>query len=263
MRTIYKIPESAQKVIHEFTQLPIGGKNIVCPYFINPKSQRAGLRVLIGKGDPGEIAREVNVHAQLKSLDIYKLNETEIRQFMIDNHIGIDCSALVVHILNYWLKNQGDSPLIKYLKFTNSSFISKLKRQLRPVEQIGANLLTNHDNTSKVKNLNDVRPGDLIRSKGQRTNSHHVMLITEVTTHDGVVKEIEYVHSVKQYNEENGVRFGKILVNNIHEKLHEQNWTELKDGRNWAYEGYIKNLEDNGIRRLKNVKLKFNTETHE
>ena len=263
MKTIYKIPESAEKVIHEFTNLTIGGKKIVCPYFINTKSQRAGLRVLIGKGDPGEIEREVNVHSQLKGLDIYKLNESEIRNFMIENHIGIDCSGLVVHILNYWLKKQSLRPLIYYLEFSNRSLISKLKRKLRPVEQIGANLLTNSNNSKAITNLNDVRPGDLIRSKGQRTNSHHLMLITEVTLVDDEVKEIEYVHSIRQYNEENGVRFGKILINNINAGLHEQNWTELKDGRNWAYEGFIKDLQDNGIRRLKRVNLKYNTLNHE
>ncbi len=255
--TVYSLPYSAKKVIEEYSNLPLGGKNIVCPYYINPKSQRAGLRVLVGKGDPGEISREVKVHAQLKGIDLNKLSAQEIRQFMLDNHIGIDCSGLVVHTYNFWLKNEGKKPLVNYLKFRKNGVWDKFKRKLRPVEQIGANTLTNEDNTEIIPNLNNVRPGDFIRSKGLRKNSHHIIIISEVTIENEVVKEIEYVHSIKGYNEENGLRFGKILITDPKLPLEKQIWTEEKDGRNWAYEGFMNQLEDNGLRRLKNVKLHY------
>lgn len=261
--TVYTLPWSAKKVIEEYANLPLGGKNIVCPYYINPKSQRAGLRVLVGKGDPGEIGREVKVHSQLKGIDLQKLSEEGIRQFMLDNHIGIDCSGLVVHTYNYWLKNEDKRPLIKYLKFKNNGFIARLKRKMRPVEQIGANTLTNEENTKIIRDLNKVRPGDFIRSKGLRRNSHHIMIISEVTIVDENVKEIEYTHSIKGYNEENGLRFGKILISDPKLPLEKQTWTEEKDGRNWAYEGFINQLEDNGIRRLKHVKLNYDKVNHE
>lgn len=261
--TIYTLPESAKKVIDEYTHLPLGGKEIVCPYFINPKTQRAGLRVLVGKGDPGEIAREVKVHAQLKGIDLSKLSALEIRQFMQDNHVGIDCSGLVVHTYNFWLRNEGKRPLINYLKFKNNSIYQRLKRVLRPVEQIGANTLTNSDNTSPVTDLNAVRPGDFIRSKGLRKNSHHVMIISEVTADNGQVNEIEYVHSIRGYEEENGMRFGKVIVSDPKLELYKQTWTELKNGRNWAYEGFMNQLEDNGLRRLKHVKLNYVTIANE
>lgn len=261
--TIYTIPESAKKVIDEYTHLPLGGKEIVCPYFINPKTQRAGLRVLVGKGDPGEITREVKVHAQLKGIDLNKLPAIEIRQFMQDNHVGIDCSGLVAHTYNFWLKNEGKKPLINYLKFKNNSLFHRLKRVLRPVEQIGANTTTNSDNTKPITDLNKVRPGDLIRSKGLRKNAHHLMIISEVTEDNGQVKEIEYVHSIRGYEEENGLRFGKILISDPTLPLHQQTWTEIKNGRNWAYEGFINQLEDNGIRRLKRVNLSYDTITNE
>lgn len=255
MTTTYSLPESARKVIHEFTHLPIGGKEIVAPYFINTKSQRGGLRVLSGKGDPGEIAREVKVQCQLKGIDVYKLTENEIRDFMRENHIGIECSGFIVHVLNYWLRVNGKRPLIKYLKFYDNNFINRLKRKLRPVEQIGANTITSDLNCDPILNLNDVRPGDLIRSKGQRKNSHHILLISEVTFEDDIIKEIEYVHSISSYEEENGVRFGKILVNNPNDAIQNQTWTEIKNGRNWTYEGLINQLEDNGLRRFKRINL--------
>jgi hypothetical protein len=260
---VHKLPASAYKVIDEYLNLPLGGKKIACPYYINPKSQRAGLRVLVGKGDPGEIAREVNVIAQLKSVDLTVLNEDEIRLLMQDSHVGIDCSGFLTHILNYWLKNQGDRPLISYVKFENNDLLSKLKRKLRPVEHLGAKLLTNLDNCKEVTEINDIRPGDFIRSKGMRKNSHHIILISEVTLEDERVTELEYVHSIKGYKAENGVRFGKILITDINKSLEDQIWTEVQDSRNWTYEGYTSNLEDNGIRRLKKVNLSFETTSNE
>lgn len=255
----YSLPESAKKVINEYNSLLIGGKSIVVPYFINPKSQRAGLRVMIGKGDPGEISREVKVLAQLKGIDLNEMTNEQIREFMMDQKVGLDCSGFIVHVLNYWLVQQGDSRLIKYLEFPNNSFVAKAKRKLRPVEQIGANLLTNEENCKVIKNLNDVRPGDLIRSKGQRRNAHHVSLISEVTLEDNKVKEIEYVHSISGYGNQNGLRFGKIIITDPEKDLASQTWTEVLEDRNWTYEGLMKEYSDNGIRRLKRVNLKYIT----
>lgn len=260
---VHKLPSSAYKVIDEYLNLPLGGKKVNCPYYINPKTQRAGLRVLVGKGDPGEIAREMNVIAQLKSVDLSILNKDEIRLFMQDSHVGIDCSGFITHILNYWLKNQGDRPLISYIKFENNDIFNKLKRKLRPVEQLGAKLLTNLENCREISELNNIRPGDFLRSKGLRKNSHHIILISEVTLEDGKVTELEYVHSIKGYNAENGVRFGKILITDNKRKLEDQVWTEVQDSRNWTYEGYTSNLEDNGIRRLKRINLNYETISNE
>lgn len=260
---VHKLPPSAYKVIDEYLNLPLGGKKVVCPYYINPKSQRAGLRVLVGKGDPGEIAREMNVIAQLKSVDLNVLNEHEIRLLMQDSHVGIDCSGFISHIVNYWLKNQGDKPLINYIKFENNNILHKLKRKFRPVEQLGAKLITNLENCKEIKDLNEIRPGDFIRSKGLRKNSHHIILISEVTLEDDIVTELEYVHSIKGYNAENGVRFGKILISDNKKNLEDQIWTEVQDSRNWTYEGYTSDLEDNGIRRLKRVNLTFETTLNE
>ncbi|HRN86878.1 MAG TPA: hypothetical protein PKU78_04985 [Candidatus Dojkabacteria bacterium] len=252
----YSLPESARKVIFEFTNLPIADKKIIAPYYINTKSQRGGLRVLSGKGDPGEIAREVKVQSQLKGIDLYKLSESQIRDFMTSNHIGIECSGFIVHVLNYWLRMNGKRPLIKYIRFNNNNFINRIKRLFRPVEQLGANTITSELNCDKLHRLTDIRPGDLIRSKGQRKNSHHILLISEVTFEDDVLKEVEYVHSIRGYEEENGVRFGKILINNQEDEIQNQTWTEIKNGRNWTYEGLINQLEDNGVRRLKHINLR-------
>ena len=255
MKEVLEIPDSAKLIINEYKNLPIGGKVVNVPYFMNLKKRRAGLRVLVGKGDPGEIVREVYVTAQGKSFDLKKATIHQIRQFMIDSNIGVDCSAFIVHIYNSWLRSEGKSPLNKYLQFQNNSFISKLKRFLRPVENIEANLLTGHLNTEIIKSLNNILPGDLIRSKGKYKNSHHVLLIIKVVKDQNQVKEFDYIHSTREYDDNNGIKEGKIVISDIHGKLIDQNWQEIKDGRNWTYEGFLKENNDNGIRRLKNVPL--------
>ena len=53
----------AQQLIHNYLNLPFKGVNGVrCPYFNNARlKQRGQLRVLVGKGTPGEIAEEAYI----------------------------------------------------------------------------------------------------------------------------------------------------------------------------------------------------------
>jgi hypothetical protein len=257
MKETYKLPQVAEQVINEYLNLPIGGKYVKCPYHINIQKERVGLRVLVGKGDPGEIVKEVKVWAKLKDLDLYKANEEQIRKFMIDRSIGIDCSGFVVHVLGYWLKIQNGKRLWREVTYPKNDLMSKLRRLLRPIENLSANTLTSLENCESINDLNEIRPGDLLRSKGRVKNSHHISLISKVTLIDGKMQEIEYVHSQRYYDDDNGVRYGTIRIKNLKLPLEKQEWLEVKNGRNWTLEGYLKELDDNGIRRLKKIKLHF------
>ncbi|MEI7578795.1 MAG: hypothetical protein WCJ58_02015 [bacterium] len=258
MQTTIAVSAGAQKVINEFQELHFYEKKVLCPYFMNIRKQRGGLRVLVGKGDPGEIVREVIVWAKVKHFDLQKANPDQIRIFMINQNIGIDCSGFITHVINYWLHEQGDKPLIKSLVFKNNDPISRLKRLLRPVENIGANLITAEDNCEKIEQVKDIAPGDLIRLKGRLKNSHHVMLVFSVTKENELVKEFQLVESTKDYGKGNGIRFSKVIITDQNLGLKEQTWTDIdpETQRNWTYENLLKEYEDNGIRRLKRVKLK-------
>lgn len=259
MRKVLEIPDSAKKVINEFQNLPLGGKSVICPYFINIRKQRAGLRVLVGKGDPGEIIREVIVTAKYRGIDLGKMSSEQIREFMQNNNIGIECSGFVVHVLNYWLHQQGLRPLVKYLKFPNNNPIQKLKRLLRPVENISSNLLTSELNCQKIENLNEMLPGDLIRLKGRQKNASHVLLVTKVILEDEKIVEFSYVESSRDYGKDNGIRESKVLITDSSKGLREQHWldVDLEHKRNWTYENLLKEYEDNGVRRIKNLMLKI------
>lgn len=257
MKEILTLPHQAEQVIYEYTHLALGGKQIVCPYLINIRKERVGLRVLVGKGDPGEIVKEVKVWAKLKDLDLEKANSDQIRRFMLERSIGIDCSGFIVHVFGYWLKSVKHKHLQDYLIFKRNDPLSILRRLLRPVENIGANTLTGLDNCEPVTDLNKVLPGDFIRSKGKIKNSHHIMLVRRVTRVAKKVTEIEYVHSSRYYENNNGVRFGIIKITDPEKPLEKQEWLEVLNGRNYTLETYLNQVEDNGIRRLKRVQLKY------
>ena len=257
MKEILTFPEAAEQVFYEFSHLPIGQNSVVCPYHMNIRKERVGLRALVGKGDPGEIVKEVKVWAKLKDFDLEKATVEQIRQFMIDRSIGIDCSGFVYYVLGFWLKSAHQNRLKNYLIFPNQGLLGWLRRTLRPIENIGANMLTGLDNCERITNLNKVQPGDLIRAKGKVRNSHHVMIVSKVLLVEKKVTEIEYVHATRHYADHNGIRTGKILIKNPGKPLQDQDWTEIEKGRNYTLEDFLIDVEDNGVRRLKRVSLHF------
>ena len=115
--------------------------------------------------------------------------------------------------------------------------------------------MTNLENCNPITDMNKILPGDFIRSKGKVKNSHHILLITRVIKQDGFIIEVEYVHSSKHYEDENGVKFGRIQITDLSKPLEKQNWLEIRRGKNYSYEGYITDLQDNGVRRLKKLSI--------
>jgi len=248
---IRTISAKALQVINNYLKLDLGGKKIVTPYFINIRKNRAELRVMAGKGDPEEIVHEAKVWAQVKGFDLFKANSIQIRKFLMNLGIGIDCSGFVVHVLNAELKSRGFNSIWHYLTFKDNSFFMTIRRLLRPVENIGANDLTNDENSIKIQKLNDIRPIDLIRIVGKERNSYHVGIIIK-TEHDekGNIKYLEYANSHKDYGDQNGVRIGKIEILNPKGDLKNQKWIDDYKGKNYFKLHFAQNRE-NGIRRLK------------
>ena len=259
MKQILTIPLYAQEMIDEYANLRLGGKKVTCPYFMNYKKERAGLRALIGKGDPGEIEKEVMVWAKLRDFDLERASPAKIREFMTDSHIGVDCSGFVVHVLNFWLRSEGKKRLDYYLTYKDNRIIMRIRRTIRTVENIGANTLTSEENCTKITRLNEVQPGDFIRSKAKVKNSHHIMLITKVVKNDGKVAEIEFTHSRKSDDEGSGIRRETIKVLDPKLPLEKQDWPKDRNAASML-DGYVVDIKDNGIRRLKGVKLDYLTE---
>jgi hypothetical protein len=251
-----KIPLEMQKEIDRYFNLNIGGKKVITPYYRNSKMNTATLKVMAGKGSPDEIELETTIWAKVKGFDLNAATAEDIRKFMLKMKLGIECSGFVANVIDRYLHKTHKKGLIRFLKFTDQRLIAKLRRLLRPIENINANTLTSDLNCERITNLNDIKPGDFIRCKAKQSNSHHIGLITDVEKEEGVIKRFGYVNSNAEYEAENGVRYGEVFITDPEGELKDQKWTDELNGRNYFYEGLLKQYEDNGIRRLKNLELK-------
>ncbi len=240
-----RLPEPAQRIIHAYQNLPLGKEGVICPYFINHTNNRGGLTVMVGKGSPSEIVEETVLIAQKKRFDLDTKTPTEVRAFMKKNYLGIDCSGFVSHIL----------------ASTNPDILKKLARvnplthpfrffwhNLNPVKNISVKVLTNTKNAERVESINNIEPGDMIRTR----NGKHVLLVTEVKFSEGVVTDISYVHTTSFYGDANGIRTGSISVTDSSQPLEKQIWDEVDEtGENYTLKGYVEGGKDSGIFRLK------------
>lgn len=253
MLMIQKINSTIQNAINKYSHLNLGNKEVVTPYYINDKRRR-DLRAMVGKGTPEEIIMEAQIWAKLKGLDLSVLEASQIKEFLTTRNLGVDCSAFIVHTLDPYYVEKNGHHIWRDLKIPNKSLRAKLSYALRPVEQLGAQIITNADNAFEVE-INDTKPTDLIRSKAKKNNGHHIMLITKVTKDDnGNVTEIEYTHASPYYGKDNGIKTGIIKITDVTKPLQDQDWLEADEhGVCHTKEGFMVDVTDNGIRRLKSL----------
>jgi hypothetical protein len=248
-----KVPRAVRDLADKYLNLKIAGKTIQTPYYRNVKRVRAGLRVLIGKGSPEEIIEETLIYAKLRKIDLEQLNAQEIREFMLSEGIGIDCSGLVSHLLNTWLRSADRGGISRNISYPARSLYRKLLTLLRPIESTGADILTNAKNTEEIK-LSEVLPGDLIRSKGLH-HGNHILFIYSVEYINDIPKVIKYIHSLDKFQKKSGVKFGEIQIINPEKELKDQNWLEKNEaGEIPAHKQLLRDYEDNGLRRLNCLK---------
>ncbi len=224
MRTL---SQSALDVINNFLALPIPGHPITCPYFNNKKNKvRGALRVFIGKGSAEDIVDEITLLSLREKIDLSVLSDEAVRQLLVENNIGIDCSALAYYILDAEAKARGKGGLKKYLKFPHvKSPLRKLLIKLRPVENVNVDGLA-HDANSRTVSIAEVQPGDLIIMLGTGINHdlNHVLIIDQIDE-----DVIHYTHTLQWSTDgkyQHGVRQGVIRVVTPGQGLKEQTWTE-------------------------------------
>ena len=265
-----KLSPSAEKTIHDYLNLPfIGISGVRCPYFNNARlGQRGQLKVLIGKGTPEEIVEEAKIISIQYSKDVFDKNgvfnahvdhpaehqKAEcIRQFLVDNNLGIDCSGFVTNVLQKHFLETSRINLVKKLFITSKkNFLRWIISRLRPVEQISVNVYANNRNTIVVNDLKTIQPGDLVvlLKTGPNKNHNHILLIEEV---DG--DKVKYAHARVWSSEGkygHGVSQGVITITNPEKGLLEQVWEE-KGKTNEDNETYLeaKQAETLEIRRIK------------
>lgn len=213
---VVSLPERAQHVVEGYQRVRVGKFETACPYHINP-GLRSTDRALVGKGSPREI--EALAKKYFKLYDMHPRDSVQLREFLTACGIGIDCSGFAAWVLDATTRELVGRPIWKCLQFPGlrRSVISKL----RPIHNISANLLTGPVNSLPVTNLNDVRPGDLLRLAGW----HHVAVIIEVGLDTvGRASYFVYAQSSCMYGAESGVRTGYAVISKPEGPLGAQEW---------------------------------------
>ncbi len=229
---IKKIEKPAMAIIDTFLHLPIKNHVISCPYFNNKVAKaRAGLRVNLGKGSPEDIKQEIALIARKKHIDLEQLSRDDVKQFFVDNNIGIDCSGLAYYILDAQTIAQTEKPLRKFLSFPKThNPLRKLIRRFRPIENTNVKVFAHNTNSQSIA-LKNVQPGDIITMIGTGKNHDldHILVIHQVEYTEDMPKKIYYTHSLKwladgKYN--HGVKQGTITITELQQDITKQLWEE-------------------------------------
>jgi hypothetical protein len=265
-----KLSPSALKTIHNYLNLPfVGVSGVRCPYFNNARlRQRGQLKVLVGKGTPEEIVEEAKIISIQYRANVFDKNgvfnahvehpaEHEqaecIRQFLVDNNLGVDCSGFITNVLQKHFYETKQIDLARKLFITpKKNFLRWIISRLRPVEQINVKVYADNKNTEVINNLKALQPGDLIviLKTGPNKNHDHILLVEEI---EGNI--IKYVHARAWSSEGkygHGIAHGTISIANPEKNLLEQVWEE-KEKTNENNETYLeaKQGEILEIRRIK------------
>jgi hypothetical protein len=212
------LSQPARGMIAHYESLRFGSVHVSVPYFNNKRQQvRGALRVLVGKGAPAEIEEEAQLIALRCHTDLATLSAENLKKFLVDNNLGIDCSGFVYHVLN------AEAPLAPRLTFPNVSLLRKLLTKLRPIENTNVKVFAHKKNSTTVP-LSDVQAGDIITMVGSKKvgNPDHILLVEEVNRN-----AISYVHAYKfasdgTYN--HGIKHGTIEMTDSSKPITEQVW---------------------------------------
>ena len=218
--------------------LDLGGKKVPTPYRINVPFQPD--RRLYGKSDAKQLTQDSKDISQEKGFDLNSASVEEIRKFMEENWLGIDCSGLAYHLLDNLLKKTGQGKMQK-IGFPKASSTNVAK-------------LTAPEFTEKVEGWEQVKPGDLIRLNSENADHILIVLNSELKTRNSY---ITYVHS-SGITKTTGVHTGEIINGKFPEDLSVFSYnlsiakisssaSDLKNRKPSAYNGKT----GDGIYRLK------------
>jgi len=183
----------AQKVIEKYLSLPVGA-TCQTPYFNNKRKRiPAGLRALVGKGKPEEIAEEAEMFSIRERGGIKKMDSETLKEFLVDHNLGVDCSGFAYHVLDAELKARGKSKMSSAVK-PWSGFYRKIKHYLRPAENTGVSTFSNERNSVPIDE-NDVLPADFISIISPENGRNHMLVIENASKQNGVMK-FTCVHSI-------------------------------------------------------------------
>ncbi|MBL7078070.1 hypothetical protein ISS42_00195 [Candidatus Shapirobacteria bacterium] len=188
----------------------VPGKKIRIPYWRN-KFFKNGKRIqgpFGGKGTPAQIKRASIKKAREGKISLNQLSSAQIRTFMKQKKIGLDCSGFTFQVLNFLKPGF-------YKRFKKAPGISP-----NPIRRFNARALTSNQNSQPVKKTKNIKVGDLIPVSFSNGKINHVLVVVEAGS-----KEIIYVHSSSR-GKITGPHLGKIKIIDPESGLEKQHWLE-------------------------------------
>lgn len=145
------------------------------PYHTNVPKVLSKDNVVVGKGSAKEIALKTIEFANKKNIKLIDLTPQQIYNLQKKNKIGIDCSGLACHLLNFFFDKNID------------------------VRRTSANMLTSPPLSRRI-DVHDIQSADLVRQK----KGHHVLFVIEK-----INNTVIYVDSSRLGR---GVRYGEFEI---------------------------------------------------
>ena len=229
-----RISDEALRVIEQYKNFQIGNSTCSIPYFNNKTTaRRAGLRAEIGKGSPKDIFDEAEHRAIPQKIDLNLLDSENLKKFLVDSNIGIDCSGFAYYVLNEESKSRGKGSIDKHLSFPLSKGImGKIKSKVRPVENTDVQTLA-HNKNSKIVSVKEEQVGDIVTMIGGTDGGErdHILIIHQIEYQNFLPVTVHYVHAVAwptdgEYG--HGIHEGKIEIVDVSKSILEQKWIEME-----------------------------------
>jgi hypothetical protein len=232
---IKTLSKPALETIDRYLNFKVGAAVCSVPYFNNKTSRsKVALRAYKGKGSPKDILDEAETVLAKNRVDLNSLSDEDLKKFLVDNNLGIECSGFAYHVLEAECQSQGFGHLKNHLAFVNCKGIfGKAVCSLRPAENCDVATFASNEN-SRAITLKEVQPGDIITMTNSQDVTHpgernHILVVHEVAYNNSIPVKISYTHSAA-YPEDGvygtGIRQGYIEIVSDDHSGSEAKWVE-------------------------------------
>ena len=161
-----------------------------------------------GKGSHKQIEAYTKRLIKKNGLSTTKLTKQNIYNLQKKNHLGIDCSGLTYHLLDFWAKLNLKTSIKKYITGTDGKFGPR---------RVNVQSLAKKVNSFKVDKIPDIKTADMIVIN----RASHVLFVINKTANF-----IYYVHS-SQFTKKRGVHLGRIKILNPSKDLGYQRFSDI------------------------------------
>lgn len=170
------------RVFFQYTHLSLGGKEIVCPYWMN-KTKQDVFGPLGGKGKPEEIVEVVEKEAKEAGINLDHLSAKAIISFMKRKKIGVDCSGFVYWALDAFDREQGGNGIKDDIPGSAGRYI-KERASVKMMVQA----------SRKIDKISQIKVGDLLVN--EKINHVAIVLSVERIADNSEIR-ITYANSKK------------------------------------------------------------------